>query len=54
MEWLNEPPRWHERDGALCVVTGGKTDFWRTTHYGFVREAATCASRACAATLPPR
>ena len=39
MEWLNEPPRWRERDGTLCVVTGGGTDFWRTTHYGFVRDS---------------
>jgi hypothetical protein len=39
MEWLNEPPRWSEQDGALCVVTGDKTDFWRTTHYGFVRDS---------------
>jgi uncharacterized protein len=39
MEWLNEPPRWHEQGATLSVVTGGKTDFWRTTHYGFVRDS---------------
>jgi regulation of enolase protein 1 (concanavalin A-like superfamily) len=39
MEWLNEPPRWGERDGTLSVVTGRNTDFWRTTHYGFVRDS---------------
>jgi uncharacterized protein len=39
MEWLNEPPRWREQDGTLAVVTGAKSDFWRTTHYGFVRDS---------------
>jgi hypothetical protein len=38
MEWLNEPPSWREEDGDLSVVTGEKTDFWRTTHYGFIRD----------------
>ena len=36
--WLNEPPRWREADGQLDVVTGEKTDFWRETHYGFIRD----------------
>ncbi len=38
MEWLNEPPAWQEADGVLTVTAGSKTDFWRTTHYGFVRD----------------
>lgn len=38
MDWLNEPPSWRERDGELSVVTGDKTDFWRKTHYGFIRD----------------
>ena len=38
MKWLNEPPSWQEEDGGLSVVTGDKTDFWRTTHYGFIRD----------------
>jgi len=38
MEWLNEPPFWSEADGVLSVITGEKTDFWRTTHYGFIRD----------------
>jgi regulation of enolase protein 1 (concanavalin A-like superfamily) len=38
LSWLNEPPRWHEADGTLDVVTGEKTDFWRETHYGFIRD----------------
>ncbi len=38
MEWLNEPPEWQETGGELRVVTGARTDFWRKTHYGFVRD----------------
>lgn len=38
MEWLNEPPAWQERDSVLNVTTGARTDFWRETHYGFVRD----------------
>ncbi len=36
--WLNEPPAWEERGSSLIVTAGPKTDFWRTTHYGFVRD----------------
>lgn len=32
--WLNEPSRW---DGD-SVTTDEDTDFWRTTHYGYVRD----------------
>ena len=38
MEWLNEPPQWREQDGVLAVITGARTDFWRETYYGFVRD----------------
>ena len=38
MRWLNEPPSWREEGGVLSVVTGDKTDFWRETHYGFIRD----------------
>jgi uncharacterized protein len=38
MDWLNEPPEWREEDGDLTIVTGDRTDFWRRTHYGFVRD----------------
>jgi regulation of enolase protein 1 (concanavalin A-like superfamily) len=36
--WLNEPATWSASDGALQVTTDRDTDFWRTTHYGFVRD----------------
>ncbi|MFO1210040.1 MAG: DUF1349 domain-containing protein [Amaricoccus sp.] len=38
MQWLNEPPEWADADGTLTVATGDRTDFWRRTHYGFVRD----------------
>jgi uncharacterized protein len=38
VEWLNEPPAWEVRGETLIVSAGPKTDFWRTTHYGFVRD----------------
>lgn len=38
MDWLNEPPEWRDDEGELEVFTGEKTDFWRVTHYGFVRD----------------
>ena len=39
LRWLNEPPEWSEDGGALRIVTAPDTDFWRTTHYGFVRDS---------------
>ena len=38
MDWLNPPPEWSEDRGILSVTTGAKTDFWRETHYGFIRD----------------
>ncbi len=38
MEWYNEPPSWQDQDGIIQVTTGSKTDFWRKTHYGFIRD----------------
>jgi hypothetical protein len=38
VEWLNEPPAWEVRGETLIVTAGPKTDFWRTTHSGFVRD----------------
>jgi regulation of enolase protein 1 (concanavalin A-like superfamily) len=38
MDWLNPPPEWGEERGVLTVMTGDRTDFWRKTHYGFVRD----------------
>jgi hypothetical protein len=38
LHWLNEPPAWTFEDGRLEVTTGHQTDFWRVTHYGFIRD----------------
>ena len=39
MRWLNAPPDWSYEDGVLRLRTGDKTDFWRETYYGFVRDS---------------
>ncbi|HCF26685.1 MAG TPA: DUF1349 domain-containing protein [Cyanobacteria bacterium UBA11049] len=38
MEWYNEPPVWEIQDETITVTSGAKTDFWRQTHYGFIRD----------------
>jgi regulation of enolase protein 1 (concanavalin A-like superfamily) len=38
MQWYNEPAQWQVENGKIHVVAEGKTDFWRTTHYGFIRD----------------
>lgn len=38
MKWYNEPPSWHKQPGVITVTSGAKTDFWRQTHYGFIRD----------------
>lgn len=39
MEWYNEPPFWQIQDNIITVTSGAKTDFWRHTHYGFMRDS---------------
>jgi uncharacterized protein len=38
MTWFNEPRNWKQENDRLSVVADGRTDFWRKTHYGFVRD----------------
>ena len=38
MQWYNEPPVWNAQDDTITVTSASKTDFWRQTHYGFVRD----------------
>ncbi|RJL32252.1 DUF1349 domain-containing protein [Bailinhaonella thermotolerans] len=38
MEWWNEPREWTGDAKRLDVVPDARSDFWRTTHYGFVRD----------------
>lgn len=37
MKWFNPPP-YFENGESLTVMTGDRTDFWRETHYGFIRD----------------
>lgn len=37
--WLNEPTETNATDVELFVTTDANTDFWRETHYGFVRDS---------------
>jgi uncharacterized protein len=39
MQWYNEPPFWKDQEGTVTVTSGAKTDFWRITHYGFIRDS---------------
>ncbi len=38
MTWFNEPRKWNEEKDQLSVFADAHTDFWRKTHYGFVRD----------------
>ncbi len=38
MKWLNEPRTWSETADGLVLRTDPKTDFWRITHDGGVRD----------------
>jgi hypothetical protein len=46
MQWFNEPPHWQQdsvgvaapEEHRLTVRTAPKTDFWRITHYDFIRD----------------
>ena len=38
LQWLNEPPSWTSKSGIITATSGLETDFWRETHYGFIRD----------------
>ena len=38
MKWLNEPQEWSEVKNGLLIRTEAKTDFWRITHDGGIRD----------------
>ena len=38
MEWYNEPPSWSVFDNTITVTSAHGSDFWRKTHYGFIRD----------------
>jgi regulation of enolase protein 1 (concanavalin A-like superfamily) len=37
--WFNEPARWRRSGPELLLTTDPGTDFWRHTHYGFVKDS---------------
>ena len=40
MDWFNEPSKWNVGDGRIFVYADPRTDFWRLTDYGYVRDNA--------------
>ncbi len=44
--WLNPPDRWSGDAKALELLTNAKTDFWRETFYGFIRDSGHAYLRA--------
>ena len=39
MKWLNEAPQWEHQEDRITITTAPKSDFWRKTHYGFIRDS---------------
>jgi regulation of enolase protein 1 (concanavalin A-like superfamily) len=37
--WLNPPSTWKIQEDQLLVDVSPETDFWRKTHYGFIRDS---------------
>lgn len=37
-QWDNPPQTWHENTSGLTETVAPATDYWRTTHYGFIRD----------------
>ena len=38
--WLRQPSHWNETGDTLTVTVPPGTDYWRVTHYGFIRDNA--------------
>jgi regulation of enolase protein 1 (concanavalin A-like superfamily) len=39
MKWFNEPENWKGNARQLTMNVAPGTDFWRITHYGFIRDS---------------
>jgi regulation of enolase protein 1 (concanavalin A-like superfamily) len=39
MQWLNQPKKWSGNAQKLNVTVDPGTDFWRVTHYDFIRDS---------------
>lgn len=38
MKWYQEPKKWSGTPHSLSVTVDSSTDYWRITHYGFIRD----------------
>jgi uncharacterized protein len=38
MKWFNEPGKWSGNAAKIDVTVDPNTDYWRVTHYGFIRD----------------
>jgi hypothetical protein len=38
LQWYNPPEKWRVEEGTLAFEVMPKTDYWRTTHTGYVRD----------------
>src|ERR1700754_2692565 len=38
LAWEHEPAKWTESAGVLTETVPAGTDYWRVTHYGFIRD----------------
>ena len=39
MQWHNPPAKWTAAQNAITLEVMPKTDYWRTTHYGYNRDS---------------
>jgi regulation of enolase protein 1 (concanavalin A-like superfamily) len=39
MQWQNAPKSWKQSGTSLIEEVPAGTDYWRTTHYGFIRDS---------------
>jgi hypothetical protein len=39
MSWNHEPKAWAEHGNVLTETVEPNTDYWRVTHYGFIRDS---------------
>ena len=39
MQWLNEPLEWNIQHDTIKVISKSNTDFWRITHYDFIKDS---------------
>ena len=38
LQWSHEPRNWSASGDTVTITSDAKTDYWRKTHYGFIRD----------------